>query len=45
MQATVGDIKLAYSDEGRGTPLVFIHGFPLSRATWQKQVDALQANY
>lgn len=35
---------LAYRDEGSGTPLVFIHGWSLSGAIWQPQVDFLVAN-
>ncbi len=45
MQATVNGIKLNYTDEGKGTPIVFIHGFPLSRGTSQKQIDALKSSY
>ena len=45
MQSTVNGITLAYTVEGQGTPLVFIHGFPLSRETWQKQVDAFQSTH
>src|SRR5207245_2776748 len=29
----------------KGTPLVAMHGFPLSRGAWQKQVDALKSSY
>jgi pimeloyl-ACP methyl ester carboxylesterase len=25
-------------------PLVFVHGFPLSRGAWQKQIDALRSS-
>jgi pimeloyl-ACP methyl ester carboxylesterase len=45
MQATVNGIKLMYTDEGQGKPLVFVHGFPLSRGAWQKQVEALKSVY
>lgn len=45
MQATVNGINLTYTDEGQGLPLVFVHGFPLSRSTWQKQIDALRSSY
>lgn len=33
--------KLAYSDTGRGTPVVLLHAFPLDRGMWQPQIDAL----
>ena len=46
MQTTVNGITMTYTDEGKGSPaLVFIHGFPLSRATWSKQVDAFRSTH
>jgi pimeloyl-ACP methyl ester carboxylesterase len=45
MQATVNGIRMAYTDEGQGMPLVFVHGFPLSRGAWQKQVEMLRSSY
>lgn len=34
-------IDLYYEDHGSGTPVVLIHGWPLSGASWEKQVAAL----
>src|SRR5215813_11250926 len=34
-------IELSYQDLGAGTPVVLIHGFPLSGAAWEKEVAAL----
>lgn len=34
---------LAYDDSGNGLPVVLIHGFPLCRAMWRPQIDALVA--
>ena len=34
-------IQLYYEDHGTGTPVVLIHGFPLSGAAWEKEVAAL----
>jgi len=45
MQTVVNGMNLAFTDEGKGPALVFVHGFPLNRATWRKQVDALRASY
>ncbi len=45
MQATVNGIKMVYTDEGQGLPLVLVHGFPLSRGAWVRQVDALKSSY
>jgi non-heme chloroperoxidase len=36
-------IDLYYEDHGAGTPVVLIHGWPLSGASWEKQVAALLA--
>ena len=36
-----GNIDLYYEDHGSGTPVVLIHGWPLSGASWEKQVPAL----
>src|SRR5579863_859682 len=36
-----GDIDLYYEDHGSGNPVVLIHGYPLSGASWERQVPAL----
>jgi len=36
-----GNIELYYEDHGSGKPVVLIHGYPLSGASWEKQVPAL----
>jgi non-heme chloroperoxidase len=36
-----GDIELYYEDRGSGQPIVLIHGYPLSGASWEKQLPAL----
>jgi non-heme chloroperoxidase len=38
-----GDIGLYYEDHGSGKPVVLIHGYPLSGASWEKQVPVLLA--
>src|ERR1700758_2532974 len=35
------DIELYYEDHGSGDPVVLIHGYPLSGASWEKQASAL----
>jgi len=37
------DIELYYEDHGSGDPVVLIHGYPLSGASWEKQVPVLLA--
>ncbi len=41
-----GGIDLYYEDHGAGKPVVLIHGWPLSGASWEKQAPALlEAGY
>jgi pimeloyl-ACP methyl ester carboxylesterase len=37
-----GDIELYYEDHGSGQPVVLIHGYPLSGASWEKQLPVLR---
>jgi non-heme chloroperoxidase len=36
-----GDIELYYEDHGLGQPILLIHGYPLSGASWEKQLPVL----
>ena len=36
-----GSIEIYYEDHGTGAPVVLIHGYPLSGASWEKQVPVL----
>lgn len=45
MKAKVNGVQIAYTDQGKGTPLVFLHGFPLSKEAWEPQVKALSDHY
>jgi non-heme chloroperoxidase len=42
-QENSGPIELYYEDHGAGRPVVLIHGWPLSGASWEKQTRALLA--
>jgi len=35
-------ISIDYRDEGTGTPVIFIHAFPLNQTMWDDQLRALQ---
>ena len=35
------DFSMAYSENGEGQPLLFVHGYPLNRRMWQPQIDGL----
>lgn len=45
MRVAVNGIQVAYTDTGEGVPLLLIHGFPLSRGAWSKQVEAFKTSY
>jgi non-heme chloroperoxidase len=38
------DIELYYEDHGSGEPIILIHGYPLSGASWEKQVPVLTSS-
>ena len=42
MKTAINGSTVGYTDQGTGTPLVFIHAFPLSKTMWQPQVDTLK---
>ncbi len=41
MKLQLRDFTMVYDDVGQGSPLLFIHGYPLGRALWQPQIEAL----
>lgn len=41
MKTEVNGITLAYSDEGKGAHVVFLHAFPFNRTMWESQVRGL----
>ena len=45
MFANLNGIQIAYTDEGEGLPLLFIHGFPLNRRAWAHQVEAFKSRH
>src|ERR1700720_2962109 len=42
-QENLSPIEVYYEDHGSGSPVVLIHGWPLSGASWEKQTAALLA--
>jgi 3-oxoadipate enol-lactonase len=42
---SLGDVRLAYDDEGTGAPLLLVHGFPLGRWIWDGQRRALASRW
>jgi pimeloyl-ACP methyl ester carboxylesterase len=45
MKAVVNGVTLYYEDEGAGTPVLLIHGFPLSSKIWSRQIDGLKREF
>lgn len=43
MMALIHGQRMAYTDEGQGPVLLFVHGFPLNGDTWSGQLDAFKA--
>jgi len=41
----LSDIRLQVHDEGSGTPILFVHGFPLSHAMWSGQLEPLAKRF
>jgi pimeloyl-ACP methyl ester carboxylesterase len=42
MQTTIDDRRVGYDSAGSGVPLLLLHAFPLTRAMYADQVDALR---
>ena len=38
-------LKFGFDDQGYGLPVLFIHGFPLTRKLWSEQVGTLSRNH
>ena len=43
--AHIAGTTLGYDDVGEGTPVVFLHAFPLNRTMWAPQTSALSARW
>src|ERR1700750_2655244 len=43
--ARVRGIELAYTDEGHGPAVVFLHGFPFDRSMWRGQIEKLSESF
>lgn len=47
MRTRVNGLAIAYEEYGQNNnlPVVFIHGFPFSKAMWKPQIDGLKDNF
>ncbi len=41
MKTHINSLALAYTDHGIGLPVIFLHAFPLNRAMWEGEIQAL----
>src|SRR2546430_14381717 len=45
MNARINGINMAYTDDGRGIPIVFVHAFPFGKVMWESQVKGLSEQF
>jgi 3-oxoadipate enol-lactonase len=45
MKTEINGVKIAYTDQGTGSPIVFLHGFPTCRSVWNPQVEFLSLHF
>lgn len=45
MMTMVHGHQVAYTDEGKGQALLFVHGFPLNQSCWSKQVAGFMSTH
>jgi len=47
IKTLVNNLVVSYTDEGpdEAPVIIFIHGFPLNKSMWNKQIEALKDNY
>jgi pimeloyl-ACP methyl ester carboxylesterase len=43
--ADVNGTRIHYEERGKGSPLLFLHGFTLDRRMWSRQMDALARDH
>ena len=41
----IDDIQMAYEDQGSGSPVILVHGYPFNRSLWNDQVDAFSKDH
>ncbi|MDF0675712.1 MAG: alpha/beta fold hydrolase [Nitrospira sp.] len=45
VQAKINGITLAFTDQGTGLPIIFLHAFPLNRTMWKEQEETLSSQF
>ncbi len=41
----LNDYRMAFEDQGKGIPIVFIHGYPLNSELWRPQIESLSNDF
>lgn len=46
IEVKIDDVEICYDDFGESAiPVIFIHGFPFNKSSWQPQMDFLKSSY
>lgn len=45
MKTRINGVEIAYADQGTGTPILFVHGYPLNKTMWDDQVKGLSPRF
>ena len=45
MKNAIGGIEIAFDDEGTGSPVVLLHGYPFNRTMWRDQFEELKRHH
>lgn len=45
MKKAIRGIEIAFDDEGIGSPIVLLHGYPFNRTMWRNQVEELKRHH
>ena len=45
MKASINGLSLAFTDQGHGLPILFLHAFPLNQGMWAPQIAVLAGRY
>jgi len=45
MKTEINGVQISYTDQGSGLPVLFVHGYPLSKEMWEPQVKELSSAF
>ena len=41
----IGDVRMAYTDQGKGRPILLVHGIPTSSYLWRNVIRELEDEF